>query len=321
MAWGEILVASFLLKRVASLLPVLLVVMTVDFLIIHMIPGDPASVMAGPNATTADIAQLRSRLNLDLPLHVQFLRWAGRAMRGDLGDSLFLGRTVNRAVWERTEPTLLLTVYGLLVAVLIGMPLGILAAVRPNTGMDRGFMFLAVLGVSIPTFWLGLIFIYAFAVNLRWLPAAGYASLSEGFVANLRYLMLPALSLGLNQSALVARMTRSFMLEVLREDYIRTARSKGLAENLVILRHALRNVLVPTVTVVGLIFAVLLGGAVTTEIVFNIPGAGRLLIDSVLRRDYPVIQGAVLYIAVAFVIINIIVDMLYVVIDPRIKHA
>ena len=313
--------AYFLLKRVISLLPVLLVVMMVDFLIIHLIPGDPASVMAGPNATTSDIEQLRSRLNLDLPLHVQFGRWAGRALRGDLGESLFLGRTVNRAVWERAEPTLLLTVYGLLVAVVIGMPLGILAAVRPNTGLDRGFMFLAVLGVAIPTFWLGLIFIYAFAVNLRWLPAAGYASLSEGFVANLRYLTLPALSLGLNQSALVARMTRSFMLEVLREDYIRTARSKGLAENLVILRHALRNVLVPTVTVVGLIFAVLLGGAVTTEIVFNIPGAGRLLIDSVLRRDYPVIQGAVLYIAVAFVIINIIVDMLYVVIDPRIKHA
>jgi peptide/nickel transport system permease protein len=314
-------VAYFLLKRVISLLPVLLVVMMVDFLIIHLIPGDPASVMAGPNATTSDIEQLRSRLNLDLPLHVQFGRWAGRALRGDLGESLFLGRTVNRAVWERAEPTLLLTVYGLLVAVVIGMPLGILAAVRPNTGLDRGFMFLAVLGVAIPTFWLGLIFIYAFAVNLRWLPAAGYASLSEGFVANLRYLTLPALSLGLNQSALVARMTRSFMLEVLREDYIRTARSKGLAENLVILRHAMRNVLVPTVTVVGLIFAVLLGGAVTTEIVFNIPGAGRLLIDSVLRRDYPVIQGAVLYIALAFVIINLIVDMLYVVIDPRIKYA
>ncbi len=313
--------ASFLVKRVVSLLPVLLVVMTLDFLIIHMIPGDPAAVMAGPTATATDIEQLRSRLNLDLPLHVQFLRWAGRATRGDLGDSLFLGRTVNRAVWERTEPTLLLTVYGLLVAVVIGMPLGILAAVRPNTGMDRGFMFLAVLGVSIPTFWLGLIFIYAFAVNLRWLPAAGYASLSEGVIANLRYLMLPALSLGLNQSALVARMARSFMLEVLREDYIRTARSKGLAENLVILRHAMRNVLVPTVTVVGLIFAVLLGGAVTTEIVFNIPGAGRLLIDSVLRRDYPVIQGAVLYIALAFVVINLIVDMLYVVIDPRIKYA
>ena len=313
--------AYFLLKRVISLLPVLLVVMMVDFLIIHLIPGDPASVMAGPNATTSDIEQLRSRLNLDLPLHVQFGRWAGRALRGDLGESLFLGRTVNRAVWERAEPTLLLTVYGLLVAVVIGMPLGILAAVRPNTGLDRGFMFLAVLGVAIPTFWLGLIFIYAFAVNLRWLPAAGYASLSEGFVANLRYLTLPALSLGLNQSALVARMTRSFMLEVLREDYIRTARSKGLAENLVILRHAMRNVLVPTVTVVGLIFAVLLGGAVTTEIVFNIPGAGRLLIDSVLRRDYPVIQGAVLYIALAFVIINLIVDMLYVVIDPRIKYA
>ena len=313
--------ASFLLKRVVSLLPVLLVVMTVDFLIIHMIPGDPASVMAGPNATTADIAQLRSRLNLDLPLHVQFLRWAGRAMRGDLGDSLFLGRTVNRAVWERTEPTLLLTLYGLLVAVVFGMPLGILAAVRPNTGMDRGFMLLAVLGVSIPTFWLGLIFIYAFAVNLRWLPAAGYASLSEGVIANFRYLMLPALSLGLNQSALVARMARSFMLEVLREDYIRTARSKGLTEHLVILRHAMRNVLVPTVTVVGLIFAVLIGGAVTTEIVFNIPGAGRLLIDSVLRRDYPVIQGAVLYIALVFVVINLIVDMLYVIIDPRIKYA
>jgi len=314
-------VGGYVLKRILSLIPVLLVVMTVDFLIIHFIPGDPASVMAGPNATAADVAKLRSHLNLDLPIHVQFLRWMGRALTGDLGESLFLGRTVTRAVWERAEPTLLLTAYSLLVAVLIGMPLGILAAVRPNTVMDRGSMLVAVLGVSIPTFWLGLIFIYAFAVNLRWLPAAGYASLSEGFIANLRYLLLPAVSLGLNQSALVARMTRSFMLEVLREDYIRTARSKGLAENLVVLRHAMRNVLVPTVTVVGLTFAVLLGGAVATEIVFNIPGAGRLLIDSVLRRDYPVIQGAVLYIAVAFVVINLIVDMLYVVIDPRIKYA
>lgn len=312
---------AYFLKRVISLIPVLLIVMTVDFLVIHLIPGDPAAVMAGPNATLSDIARLRSLLNLDLPIHVQFLRWMGRALRGDLGDSLFLGRTVTRAMWERAEPTLLLTTYGLLVAVAIGMPLGLAAAVRRNTILDRGFMLLAVLGVSIPTFWLGLIFIYAFAVNLRWLPAAGYASLSDGFGANLRYLILPALALGLNQSALVARMTRSFMLEVLSEDYIRTARSKGLGESLVILRHALRNVLVPTVTVVGLIFAVLIGGAVATEIVFNIPGAGRLLIDSVLRRDYPVIQGAVLYIALAFVIINLVVDMLYVVIDPRIKYA
>jgi peptide/nickel transport system permease protein len=314
-------VGAYFLKRVISLIPVLLIVMTVDFLVIHLIPGDPAAVMAGPNATLSDIARLRSLLNLDLPIHVQFLRWMGRALRGDLGDSLFLGRTVTRAMWERAEPTLLLTTYGLLVSVAIGMPLGLAAAVRRNTILDRGFMLLAVLGVSIPTFWLGLIFIYAFAVNLRWLPAAGYASLSDGFGANLRYLILPALALGLNQSALVARMTRSFMLEVLSEDYIRTARSKGLAESLVILRHALRNVLVPTVTVVGLIFAVLIGGAVATEIVFNIPGAGRLLIDSVLRRDYPVIQGAVLYIALAFVIINLVVDMLYVVIDPRIKYA
>jgi peptide/nickel transport system permease protein len=312
---------AYLLKRLVSLIPVLLVVMTVDFLIIHLIPGDPAAVMAGPNATAEDIAQLRSRLHLDLPLHVQFVRWMGGALRGDMGESLFLGRTVTRAMWERAEPTLLLTTYGLLVALLVGMPLGILAAVRPNSLLDRGFMLLAVLGVSIPTFWLGLIFIYAFAVNLRWLPAAGYASLSDGFLANLRYLLLPALSLGLNQSALVARMTRSFMLEVLREDYIRTARSKGVAEKLVVLRHALRNVMVPTVTVVGLIFAVLLGGAVATEIVFNIPGAGRLLIDSVLRRDYPLIQGAVLYIAAVFVLINLLVDLLYVVIDPRIKYA
>ncbi len=312
---------SFLGRRLVSLIPVLLVVVVLDFLVIHLIPGDPAAVMAGPNATASDVAQLRTHLNLDLPLHIQFLRWTGRAVKGDLGDSLFLGRTVSRAVWERAEPTFLLTVYSLLVAIAFGMPLGVAAAVRPNTLLDRAFMLLAVLGVSIPTFWLGLIFIYAFAVNLRWLPAAGYASLADGFVANLRYLLLPALSLGLNQSALVARMTRSFMLEVLREDYIRTARSKGLAEQLVVLRHALRNVMVPTVTVIGLTFAVLLGGAVATEIVFNIPGAGRLLIDSVLRRDYPVIQGAVLYVALVFVLVNLIVDLLYLVIDPRIKYA
>jgi peptide/nickel transport system permease protein len=260
-------------------------------------------------------------MGLDQPLHYQFVIWVSRILQGNLGDSIFLDRSVTRAVLERTEPTLVLVVLSLIVAILIGIPAGVWAAVKPNQWLDKTLMIFAILGVSIPTFWLGLNFIELFSILLNWLPAAGYAPLSSGLWMNLRYMILPALSLGFNQSALIARICRSSMLEVMQQDYIRTARSKGLVERLVILKHALRNVMIPTITVIGTSFAVLIGGAVVTEIVFNIPGVGLLIISSVLRRDYPVIQGCVLFIAAAYVLINLTVDIIYAYIDPRIKYV
>jgi len=312
---------GYLIRRIIALIPVMFVVTTVVFFLVHLIPGDPASVLLGPNATPSEILKLRVQMGLDKPIYYQFVIWLSRILRGNLGDSIFLGRSVTLAVLERVEPTLVLVVLSLAVAILIGMPAGVLAAVKPNRGLDKTLMVFAMLGVSIPTFWLGLNFIELFSVLLNWFPAAGYSPLSSGVWKMLRYMALPALSLGFNQSALIARICRSAMLEVMQQDYIRTARSKGLAESLVILKHALRNVMIPTITVIGTSFAVLIGGAVVTEIVFNIPGLGLLIISSVLRRDYPVIQGCVLFIAAAYVIINLIVDIIYTYIDPRVKYV
>lgn len=312
---------GYLIKRIFALVPVMFVVATVVFFLIHLIPGEPASVLLGPNATPADVKKLRSQMGLDQPLHYQFVIWVSRILQGNLGDSIFLDRAVTRAVLERTEPTLVLVVLSLIVAILIGIPAGVLAAVKPNRWLDKTLMIFAILGVSIPTFWLGLNFIELFSILLNWLPAAGYAPISAGIWMNLRYMILPALSLGFNQSALIARICRSSMLEVMQQDYIRTARSKGLVERVVILKHALRNVMIPTITVIGTSFAVLIGGAVVTEIVFNIPGIGLLIINSVLRRDYPVIQGCVLFIAAAYVLINLVVDITYAYIDPRVKYV
>ncbi len=311
---------GYLIRRIIALIPVMFVVATVVFFLVHLIPGDPASVLLGPNATPSDIMKLRAQMGLDKPIYYQFVIWLSRIIQGNLGDSIFLGRSVTLAVLERVEPTLVLVVLSLMVAILIGIPAGVLAAVKPNRWLDKALMLFAILGVSIPTFWLGLNFIELFSVLLNWLPAAGYSPLSSGAWKTLRYMTLPALSLGFNQSALIARICRSSMLEVMQQDYIRTARSKGLPEHLVILKHALRNVMIPTITVIGTSFAVLIGGAVVTEIVFNIPGLGLLIISSVLRRDYPVIQGCVLFIAAAYVVINLVVDIIYTYIDPRIKY-
>ena len=297
------------------------IVATAVFFLVHLIPGDPASVLLGPNATPSDVVRVRAQMGLDRPIYSQFAIWISRIFQGNLGDSIFLDRPVTRAILERAEPTLELIALSLIVAILIGIPAGILSAVKPNSWLDKTLMVFAILGVSIPTFWLGLNFIELFAVLLNWLPAAGYSPLSSGVWSNLSYMILPALSLGFNQSALIARICRSSMLESMGQDYIRTARSKGLAECMVILKHALRNVMIPTVTVIGTSFAVLIGGAVVTEIVFNIPGIGLLIISSVLRRDYPVIQGCVLFIAAAYVLINLIVDIIYVYIDPRVKYV
>jgi len=310
----------YLAKRLAHLLPVMLVVASIVFLLIHLIPGDPAAVMAGADATPEDVARMRNAMGLDRPLHEQYGRWLFRAVQGDLGQSIFLERPVTVAIGERLEPTILLTTFSLIVALIIGIPAGVLSGAHPNTWLDKGMMVVAMLGVSIPAFWLGLNLIYLFAYKLRWLPPGNYVSLSRSVPTAIYYMILPSLSLGFGQSALIARMVRSCMLEVLAQDYIRTARAKGLAERVVVYVHALRNAMVPTSTVIGMTIAVLMGGAVITETVFNIPGAGRLVVSSVLRRDYPVIQGIILFIALVYVVMNILVDVLYCLIDPRIRY-
>ncbi len=310
----------YLVHRLLALIPVMAVVVTVVFLIIHLIPGDPVSVMLGPDATAAQVEAARRSLGLDLPLHEQLLHFYSRIVRGDLGQSYFLDRPVLVALAERAEPTLVLTFSALLVAVVIGVPSGVVAAAHPGTVWDRLLMLGALLGVCVPGFWLSLNFIYLFAVRLGWLPAAGYTSVFVDPLGALRYMVLPAVSLGLNQSALIARISRSCMLEALSQDYVRTAQAKGLSERTVTYVHAFRNALVPVVTVIGITMAVLIGGAVVTEVVFNIPGLGRLIISAILRRDYPVVQGVVLVTAAAYVLINFVVDVLYTFIDPRIRY-
>ena len=311
---------AYLARRVLTLLPVMGVVVTIVFLLIHLIPGDPVSVMLGPDATPAQIDATREALGLDRPIHEQLVKFYIRILHGDLGRSYFLDRPVTQALWERAEPTLMLTASSLLVAVLIGVPSGIVAGAYQGSMWDRTLMFLALLGVCIPGFLLSLNFIYLFAVNLGWLPAAGYASVFSDPRAAFRYMVLPAVSLGFNQSALIARIARSCMVEVLQQDYVRTARAKGLSQRVVVYVHAFRNALVPVVTVVGITMAILIGGAVVTEIVFNIPGLGRLIISAILRRDYPVVQGVVLVTAASYVLINLMVDMVYAFIDPRIRY-
>jgi peptide/nickel transport system permease protein len=314
-------VTTYLLRRLLALLPVMLVVVTVVFFLIHLIPGDPVAVILGPEANAQQIEDARRELGLDRPLHQQLARFYVRLLRGDLGRSYFLDRPVTQALWERAEPTLVLMAGALFVAILIGVPSGIVAGAYHGSWWDRGLMTLALLGVCVPGFWLSLNFIYLFSVRLGWLPVAGYASVFQDPLAAARYMLLPAVSLGFSQSALIARIARSCMIEVLRQDYIRTARAKGLAERSVVYLHAFRNALVPVLTVIGITMAILIGGAVVTEIVFNIPGLGRLIISAILRRDYPVVQGVVLVTAAVYMLINLVVDVVYAFIDPRIRYV
>lgn len=312
---------AYTIRRLLLTIPVMLLVATGVFLLLRLTPGDPAGIILGPDATEERRMELRRELGLEDPLPLQYVRWLGRTLQGDLGRSLFLDKPVTAALLERAQPTLLLTSLALLVAVSIGLPTGIIAARARGSWLDLGSMGVAMVGIAMPTFWLGLNLILIFAVLLRWLPVAGYEPLSKGPWQSLRYLILPALTLGVAQGALLARMTRSMMLEVLGQDYVRTARAKGLAERGVILRHALRNAFIPLMTVIGLTFAALMGGAVVTEQIFNIPGVGRLLIQAIGRRDFPLVQGTVLVIAALYVLVNLTVDLLYAVVDPRIRHA
>ncbi len=312
---------GYVLRRLVALLPVLLIVSTVGFFLIYPTPGDPAAVMLGPDATAEEIQTLRTQMGLNRPLHVQLLHWYSRTLRGDLGDSIFLQRPVRQAIIERLEPTLLLTLMALMIAVAVGVPAGIVSAVRRNSWMDQVAMGVALFGVSVPGFWLGLNLILFFSVYLGLFPVAGYVPVAQSVVGALRTLVLPALTLGIGGSALIARMTRSSMLEVLGQDFVRTARAKGNQERRVILRHALRNAMIPTVTVIGLALGGLLAGAIVTETVFVVPGVGRLVINSVARRDYPVIQGVLMFIASIYVLVNLFIDVIYVYLDPRVKYA
>lgn len=286
----------------------------------HLTPGDPAALLAGPEADELQIQAIRQKLGLDRPLHVQFFIWFFNMLRGDFGDSIFFRQPVMQAIADRIEPTLMLTLLSMLLACAIGIPSGVVAAVRQNTIWDQLLMSTALLGVTVPSFWLLLNMILLFSVRLRWFPVAGYVFLQQDPIGMLRTLALPALTLGLSSAGLIARMTRSMILEVLREDYIRTARSKGLPERGVIYLHALRNAMIPVVTVIGLAFGSLMAGAIIVETVAAIPGIGRLLVQSVFRRDYPVIQGLLMFSAGIYVLVNLAVDVAYGYLDPRVKY-
>jgi peptide/nickel transport system permease protein len=311
---------TYIAKRLWSLVPVMFVVATLVFFLVHLTPGDPASVILGPDAPQEAIAELRARLGLDQPLPVQFVRWFAQVLQGNLGESLFLRRPVTQAIAERLEPTLLLAGIATVFAVIIGIPTGVLAAVYRNTWLDRLFMSISVFGVSMPNFWLALNLIFLFALTLAILPVSGYVPLRDDPLMTLRFLLLPAFSLGFPQSALIARMTRGSMLDVLSQDYVKTARAKGLSEQLVIYKHALKNTMITVITVIGIVLAITLSGSVVIETIFGLPGIGRLIINSVLRRDYPVIQGTVLFIAASYVLVNLLIDLLYIYLDPRIKY-
>jgi peptide/nickel transport system permease protein len=313
-------VKTYVLRRLLALIPVALVVATVAFVLIHVAPGDPASIIAGPDATAEDVEKIKRQMGLDRPLVVQLVSWYGRLVQGDLGRSIFLRKPVVDAILDRVEPTLLLTLSATLVSILIGVPAGVISARFHNTTTDQTFMVLALVGISIPNFLLGLLFILFFGVWLGWFPVAGYSPLEYGWLKTARSLVMPAFSLGLVQSALIARIALSSMLDVLREQFITAGRAKGLGEPAVVYKHALKNAMIPTITIIGVSFAVLISGAVVVETVFNIPGLGRLIVSAVLRRDYPVIQGVVLCIAGMYMLINLAIDLSYLVIDPRVKY-
>jgi len=309
----------FILRRLLGAVPVLLLVSLVAFLIMRLVPGDAATVMAGPSASAADIEAMRTTLGLDQPWWGQLLGWYWRLLHGDLGESLTLGQTVWQAVAERSTVTLSLALLGMLLTLLVGVPLGIAAAYRQNSWVDATAMITALLGVSLPNFWVALVLTWLFAVSLGWLPSGGYTPFTEDPVDWLRHLILPAVSLSVMQLGLLARMTRSSMLEVLRQDFIRTARAKGLSEAEVVGMHAFKNALVPIATTVGIIFSLMLAGAVVIETVYSLPGVGRMMISAIQRRDLPVVQGALVLIGTMFVLINLVVDLLYAVIDPRVR--
>lgn len=311
---------GYVLRRLAATVPVLVLVALLVFFLLRLTPGDPAILIAGDQATTAQIAEIREKLGFDRPLAEQLLTYAGQLARGDLGASIFSGMAVTQLIAMRVEPTAMLALVAIVLALIIAVPLGTLAAVRAGSAFDRAVMAFAMLGFSSPVFVIAFLLVYVFALGLGWFPTQGYVPLAKGLGPCLNSLALPGLTLALLYAALIARITRASLLEVLAEDYMRTARAKGLMPARVVLRHALKNAAIPIVTVVGVGIAALLGGVVVTETVFNIPGLGRLTTDAILRRDYPVVQGLILVFSALYVLINLLVDLSYVLFDPRVQY-
>lgn len=307
--------------RLLSLLPVAAGIVIITFLALRLVPGDVVYVILNEYYDPDVAAQLRTLFGLDLPIHEQFFRWMGGLLQGDLGDSLRTGRPVYDEITSRFPATLELTVGALILSLVIAIPAGILSATRRNSGYDFGARVASLVGLSIPNFFLGILLILVFAVTLRWLPAGGYVPVDVDLGEHLRRLILPVITLGTSMAAITMRMTRSAMLEVLRQDYVRTARAKGLLEGQVTVSHALRNALIPVVTVVGIQLGSLLGGTVVVERIFSWPGLGTLIVDAILQRDYPLVQAGVMFLALFFVVANLLVDLLYLVLNPRLRHG
>jgi peptide/nickel transport system permease protein len=311
---------DYIIRRILLLIPTIIIVAIIAFSVTHLMPGDPVRLMMGDFASEEQVAKVKKELGFDQPIPVQFVIWVKNMAKGNLGSSIFLFESVSSAIASRFEPTLMLAIIGQFLGVIIGVPLGVLAATKHRTVVDQASIGISLIGLSIPSFVFALGLMLLFALELQWFPVAGYKPISEVGWGAIKYLVLPGLSLGIGQSAIIARMTRSAMLDVISQDYILTARSKGLAEHVVIFKHALRNALIPVVSVVGLSMAFLLGGTWIIEVIFAIPGTGQLALTSIARRDYAVIQGCLVWVAFIYLIVNIIVDLSYAFINPRIRY-
>ena len=311
---------SYILKRLATLIPTWITVAFIAFIIINMAPGDPAAILAGTDAADS-MEAIRAQLGLDKPAVERFLIWIGNVFRGDFGDSYFMGQSVKDAIIQRLPVTFSLALVSLIMAAAIGVPLGLIASLKPNSLRDTSIMGVSLIGLSTPEFFLGFILIYLFALVFPIFEVGGYVPMAEGFFEWLRHLILPSFSLGFIWASFIARVTRSSMLEALNQDYVMTARAKGQREFVVITKHAFRNAVLPLITALGMVFALLLTGAFITEVLFRIPGAGNLIVNAIKRRDYPVVQGALLVFSTAVLLVNLIVDILYSIVDPRVKYG
>ncbi|MEO1988180.1 MAG: ABC transporter permease [Martelella sp.] len=311
---------NYLIRRFTGMVVVTFLVLTIAFVLVRLAPGDPAALMLGPDATPQDVMDLRASLGLDQPIFAQYLTFVVNAAKGDLGRSLFFDNSVTSVLAARAEPTVFLSLFSLIFALVIATPIGIYAAYRRGSVLDQSAVTTAMLAASVPSFLTGLIFQRYLATELGWFPASGYGGPDAGFLDRMWHLVLPSITLGIVNSALILRFTRASMLDILGEDYVRTARAKGMSERRVVLRHALKNAGIPIITVVGLTFALLVAGAVVTERVFNLPGLGSLVVNAVLRRDYPVIQGTLIVVAILYVFINLLTDLLYLVVDKRVRY-
>ncbi|CAN5392412.1 ABC transporter permease [soil metagenome] len=311
---------GYLVRRLLASIPVLGVVAIFVFMLLRLTPGDPAAIIAGDTATPEQLERIRTSLGLNEPLMTQFVTWVGKILHGDLGVSLISNVPVLNMISQRLEPTISIALTTIILAILVAVPLGVIAAWKHGTWIDRFVMGLSVLGFSVPVFVVGYVLVQIFAIDLRWLPVQGFRSISRGFIPFIERATLPTLALSFIYIALIARMTRASMLDVLGEDYVRTARAKGIAERSVLMKHALRNAAVPVITVIGTGFGLLISGVVVTESVFNLPGIGRLTVDAVLARDYPVIQGVILLTSALYVAINLLIDVAYTLLDPRIRY-